>query len=122
MNQKNSTVLLGGGFMFIGFILLFALLSKARVNDVIAAFWPLILVFFGLMLATTPGGSAHGIGWAMLWLGLIMILRRTGVLRGDVGGVIMILMLVLTGLLIIVFSVKPTSESPPPSENEVPRY
>jgi hypothetical protein len=108
MNQKNTTLLVGGAFMFLGFILLLAILSKARLNEFIANFWPIILVFFGLMFATQPGGSAHGVGWAMLWLGVLMILRRIGILGGGGGGVALVLLLVLSGLFIIAFTVKPT--------------
>jgi len=117
MSGSKVNLLIGGAFILFGIILFGQLVHIALFNNAIERFWPGILVLSGLLTISQPGNSAKAIGGSMLWLGFLMILRRIGAFDGNGGLVALMLLLVLSGLLIVALTIKPTSKIPPPSSD-----
>lgn len=103
-------------FLIVGLVILADLIGFLKASDVFGTYWPALLILVGLVTISMPGGSskmAFSIG--LMVLGLLLILRTSGVLASQAGDTVLVILLALSGIAVLVMSVgnqsKPTSKN-----------
>jgi hypothetical protein len=92
--------------LIVAAVLLADLIGFLKANDIFGAYWPALLILVGIVVSTSPGGSGKiGLSLGLMMLGLLLILRTTGVLASQAGETILVVILALTAIVVLVMSV-----------------
>ncbi len=90
-------LLIGIFIIIIGVFLLLELAGTLSADSVIRDLWPMVLVFVGVVMATSKEMSFFG--WILFAFGLIMLLRTTGIGDTALGEWLIPIFLLLLGLM-----------------------
>ncbi len=98
-NMNKGYLVIGVAVVVLGMLVLANLLDVVRGNDIYELLWPIMIFATGLGLVSSPG--AKGLGYIILWIGFLLLLRQMHIFDSDAGKTILVLILALTGLGIL---------------------
>lgn len=98
-NVNKSYLVIGVAVVILGMLVLANLLDVVRGNDIYELLWPIMIFATGLGVVSSPG--AKGLGFIILWVGFLLLLRQMNVFDSEAGQTILVLVLALTGLGIL---------------------
>jgi len=103
--KKNNVLTIGLSviFLVIALIVLGDLLGAFKANNIFGAYWPVILIFIGI-LSFGPSKQSNSFGFGMLGLGILFTLRNLGVFSSQSGDVVFLVLICLVALAILVLS------------------
>ncbi len=104
-SNKTPSLILGFGLIIFSFFLLGRLLFKLESTTQIVDYWPVFILFIGLLTINPKNARTNGISLALIGLGIFGVLYRVGVFQTQGGQALLAVMLGLVGLVVLVLIV-----------------
>lgn len=96
-------------FLVIALLVLAELIGWFKTETIFGIYWPVILIFLGLITINPKATQGNGIAFGFVSLGILLLLRNMGVFNSQSGKVILIALLGLCGIGVLAFA---TSKQP----------
>lgn len=93
MQSQDNSKIIGIICLALGFVLLAGILNFLETKPFIDKFWPALLILIGVLLS----GSNKMVGFGLAWIGFLGLIISLN-LFGSAGGVIVLVLLVITGI------------------------
>lgn len=101
-------------FLLIALLVLVDLVGWFKTETAFGIYWPVVLIFVGLMTMNPKNTQSNGFSFGFASLGLLLLLRNLGVFNSQTGKVALIALLALCGIGVLAFA---TSKKPPTKPN-----
>lgn len=100
-------------FLIVAIVVLIDLLGLIKQNDILGKYWPVALIFVGLLSFSTDNSRGNGFSFGLAMLGLLLLLNTFGFFATKPGELVLIFLLALSGLMVLLFatSKKPQKDS-----------
>ncbi len=103
--NRTPSLILGFGLIIFSFFLLGRLLFKLDSTTQVVDYWPVFILFIGLLTINPKNARTNGISLALIGLGIFGVLYRVGVFQTPGGQALLAVMLGLVGLVVLVLVV-----------------
>ena len=113
MNKKNNFLTIGIAIilLLVAVVVLVDLLGYLSSYNFLGQYWPVLLVFVGILAFTGSSQKESGFAFGMIILGLLMLLNTMGVFQTSAGKTILVVLLGLSGIVVLALAA-----SKPPKE------
>lgn len=100
-------------FLIVALLILAELIGWFKTESYFGVYWPVVLIFVGLITMNPKNAQGNGFSFGFATLGILLLLRNMGVFNTQTGHVILIFLLALGGIGVLAFatSKKPKSKS-----------
>ncbi len=121
-SNRTATLFIGFALILFSLYLLVSLLIKSSASETIMQFWPVVLIFLGVLTVSPSNPASNGISLGLIGFGIFGGLYRVGAFQTPQGQAILAVLLGFIGLAILIMLVsKPrnkTGYSPEQSINK----
>lgn len=93
MKSQDNSKIIGFICLALGLVLLSGILNLLETKPFIDRFWPVLLILIGVLMS----GSNKLVGYGLAWVGFLGLIISLNLL-GSAGGVIVLILLVITGI------------------------
>ena len=101
-------------FLLVALLVLAELIGWFKTETAFGIYWPVVLIFVGLITMSPKNAQSNGFSFGLSSLGLLLLLRNMGVFNSQTGKVALIALLALCGIGVLAFA---TSKKPPSKPN-----
>lgn len=105
-------------FLVIALLVLAELVGWFKTETIFGIYWPIILIFLGLITLNPSNAKGNGFSFGFVMLGILLLLRNMGVFSSQTGQVVLIVLLALGGIGVLAFATsKKTPSNPVANDN-----
>jgi uncharacterized protein involved in response to NO len=108
-SNRTATLFIGFALILLGLYMLARLLAKTSTTTNILDFWPVLLIFTGLLSINPSNPDSLGISLGLMGLGVFGGLYRLGAFQTAQGQALLAVLLGLTGIVVLVMVVARSS-------------
>ncbi len=108
-SNRTATLFIGFALILLGLYMLASLLTKTSTTTNILDFWPVLLIFTGLLSINPSNPDSLGISLGLMGLGVFGGLYRLGAFQTAQGQALLAVLLGLTGIVVLVMVVARSS-------------
>ena len=109
-SNKTATLFIGFSLILLGLYMLASLLAKTSTTTNILDFWPVLLIFTGLLSINPSNPDSLGTSLGLMGFGVFGGLYRIGAFQTSQGQALLGVLLGLTGIVVLVMVVARSSD------------
>ena len=106
-------------FLLIALLVLAELIGWFKTETVFGIYWPVVLIFVGIITMNTKNTQSNGFSFGLASLGLLLLLRNMGVFSTQTGQVVLIFLLAICGIGVLAFATSKKSPSKTPNNKDI---
>ena len=111
-SNRVATLFIGFTSILFSLYILVALLTRAGASETIMQFWPVVLIFLGVLTISPNNPGSNGISLGLIGFGIFGGLYRVGTFQTPQGQAILAVLLGFIGLVILIMLVsKPRNKN-----------
>ncbi len=111
-SNRTATLFIGFALILFSMYLLASLLIKSSASDTVMQFWPVVLIFLGVLTISPSNPGSNGISLGLIGFGIFGGLYRVGAFQTPQGQAILAVLLGFIGLVVLIMLVsKPRVKS-----------